>query len=144
MFQIVSECKGLPLALKVIGASLRDEPEMIWKAAVKKLSRGETIGESHENHLLDRMAISVNHLSEMVRECFLDLGAFPEDRKIPVDCLVNVWAELHGIDSNEAFAVVVELANKNLLTLHKDARYNNKSFPSLYLRQQSVFFFIVA
>lgn len=68
------------------------------------------------------MAISVNCLSSKVRECFLDLGAFPEDKKIPLDILINMWVELHGIDEKGAFMILAELANKNLLTLVKDAR----------------------
>ncbi|KAJ8771563.1 hypothetical protein K2173_026740 [Erythroxylum novogranatense] len=100
--QIVNECKGLPLALKVIGASLRDQHEMFWASANKRLSRGETICESHENKLLDRMAISVGFLPKKVRECFLDLGCFPEDKKIPLDVLTNIWIELHGLGVEEA------------------------------------------
>ncbi|KAL5558184.1 hypothetical protein UlMin_034395 [Ulmus minor] len=120
--QIVNECKGLPLALKVIGSSLRDQPPMYWASAKSRLSKGEPINESHENNLLERMAISVNCLSKKVRECFLDLGAFPEDKKIPLDILISIWVELHGIDEEEAFAILVELSNKNLLTLVKDTR----------------------
>ncbi|XP_004291936.1 PREDICTED: probable disease resistance protein At4g33300 [Fragaria vesca subsp. vesca] len=121
--QIVDECKRLPLALKVIGSSLRDQPEMIWANASKRLSRGESIGESHETDLLDRMAISVNCLSPKVRECFLDLGAFPEDKKIPLDVLINIWVETHDhIDEELAFAILNELADKNLVSLVKDAR----------------------
>ncbi|GKV04704.1 hypothetical protein SLEP1_g16821 [Rubroshorea leprosula] len=120
--QIVEECKGLPLALKVIGASLRDQPEMYWVGAKKRLSRGERICESHETKLLERMAISVDYLPKKVRECFLDLGSFPEDKKIPLDILINMWVEIHDIDEEEAFAILVELSNKNLLTLVKDPR----------------------
>ncbi|KDP38403.1 hypothetical protein JCGZ_04328 [Jatropha curcas] len=120
--QIVNECKGLPLALKVIGASLRDQPEMYWASARKRLSRGEPICESHENKLLDRMAISVQFLSKKVRECFLDLGCFPEDKKIPLDVLINLWVEIHDLEEEDAFAILVELSDKNLLTLVKDAR----------------------
>ncbi|MED6120328.1 DNA-binding transcription factor adr1 [Stylosanthes scabra] len=94
--QVVTECGRLPLALKVIGASLRDQTEI--------------------------MAISTNHLPEMIKECFLDLCSFPEDKKIPLDVLTNMWVEIHDIDQKEAFAIVVELSNKNLLTLVKEAR----------------------
>lgn len=118
----MNECKGLPLALKVIGASLRDQTEMFWASAKNRLSRGEPICESHENNLLERMATSVNCLPKKVRECFLDLGAFPEDKKIPLDVLINMWVEIHDIDEEEAFAILVELSNKNLVTLVKDAR----------------------
>ncbi|CAI0558469.1 unnamed protein product [Linum tenue] len=120
--QIVNKCKGLPLALKVIGSALRGQPEMYWASAKKRLSRGEPICESHENKLLDRMAISVQFLPKKVRECFLDLGSFPEDKKIPLDVLINMWVEIHDVDEEEAFAILVELADKNLLTLVKDAR----------------------
>lgn len=107
----------------MIGASLRDQPEIYWASAKKRLSRGEPICESHENKLLDRMAISIKFLSKKVRECFLDLGCFPEDKKIPLDVLINMWVEIHDLDKEEAFAILVELSDKNLLTLVKDARY---------------------
>lgn len=96
---------------------------MIWANARNRLSRGESIGESHENNLLERMAVSVKWLSPKVKECFLDLGAFPEDKKIPVDVLINMWVETHDIDEIQAFAVLNELSDKNLVTLIKDARY---------------------
>ncbi|XP_071733258.1 probable disease resistance protein At4g33300 [Rutidosis leptorrhynchoides] len=120
--QIVEKCKGLPLALKVIGASLRDQNEKYWEAAKIRLSKAQPICDSHESELLNRMKLSVDCLTEKVRDCFLDLGAFPEDKKIPLDVLVNIWTELHDIDEEEAFVILVELSNKNLITLVKDSR----------------------
>ncbi|MED6184057.1 DNA-binding transcription factor adr1 [Stylosanthes scabra] len=120
--QVVTECGRLPLALKVIGASLRDQTEMFWASVKNRLAQGQSIGESYEINLIDRMAISTNHLPEMIKECFLDLCSFPEDKKIPLDVLTNMWVEIHDIDQKEAFAIVVELSNKNLLTLVKEAR----------------------
>lgn len=119
----MEKCKGLPLALKVIGASLRDQPEMYWRGANSRLSRAQPICDSHEIELLNRMKLSIDYLSEKVRNCFLDLGSFPEDKKIPLDVLINIWTELHDIDDEEAFAIILELSNKNLLTLLKEERY---------------------
>ncbi|XP_034675883.1 probable disease resistance protein At4g33300 [Vitis riparia] len=120
--QVVRECKGLPLALKVIGASLRDRPQMFWASAASRLSQAEPICESHETKLLERMAVGIADLPKMVRECFLDLGAFPEDKKIPLDVLINIWVEIHDLFQDDAFAVLYELAEKNLLSLVNDAR----------------------
>ncbi|KAL5206682.1 hypothetical protein ABZP36_034891 [Zizania latifolia] len=120
--QVAAECRGLPLALKVIGASLRDQPPKIWLSAKNRLSRGEAISDSHETKLLERMAASIECLSGKVRECFLDLGCFPEDKKIPLDVLINIWMEIHDMDEPDAFAILVELSNKNLLTLVNDAQ----------------------
>ncbi|CAB4265826.1 unnamed protein product [Prunus armeniaca] len=138
--QIVNECKRLPLALKVIGASLRDQPEWYWANARSRLSRGEAICESHENNLLQRMAISVNCLPRKVKECFLDLGAFPEDKKIPLDLLTNMWVETQGINEEGALAIVAELSDKNLLTLVKDARDGDiySSFYDISVTQHDV------
>ncbi|KAK8643066.1 hypothetical protein V6N13_012382 [Hibiscus sabdariffa] len=138
--QIVSECQGLPLALKVIGASLRDQPEMYWVSAMKRLTRGQPISESHENKLFERMAISVDYLNKKVKECFLDLGSFPEDKKIPLDVLTNMWVEIHSIDEEDAFAILVELSDKNLLTLVKDARSGDaySSYYEIYVTQHDV------
>ncbi|KAJ1419774.1 Winged helix-like DNA-binding domain superfamily [Sesbania bispinosa] len=120
--QVVAECERLPLALKVIGASLRDQTEMFWASVKNRLSQGLSIGESHEINLIERMAISINYLPEKIKDCFLDLCSFPEDKKIPLEVLINMWVEIHDIDEKEAYAIVVELSNKNLLTLVKEAR----------------------
>lgn len=120
--QVVAECGNLPLALKVIGASLRDQNEMFWLSVKTRLSQGLSIGESYERNLIDRMAISTNYLPEKIKECFLDLCSFPEDKKIPLEVLINMWVEIHDIHETEAYAIVVELSNKNLLTLVEEAR----------------------
>lgn len=138
--QLVSECKGLPLALKVIGASLRGQPQLFWISARNRLSRGEPIGESHEINLLKRMETSISYLPEKVRECFLDLACFPEDKKIPLDVLINIWVEIHDIDEEEAFAVLIELSEKNLITMVKDARAGDlySSYYTIFVMQHDV------
>ncbi|KAJ0251995.1 Powdery mildew resistance protein [Hirschfeldia incana] len=129
--KVAGECKGLPLALKVTGASLKDRPEMYWQGAVQRLSKGKPADETHETRLLHRMEASLTDLDETARECFLDLGSFPEDRKIPVDVLINMWIEIHDLDEAVAFAILVDLSHKNLLTLEKDRRLGS-SYASYY------------
>ncbi|XP_058080436.1 putative disease resistance protein At5g47280 [Magnolia sinica] len=121
--QVVAECKGLPLALKVIGASLRNRPPLAWVSAKNRLSRGESISETHEANFFERMAISIECLDPKVQECFLDLGSFPEDKKIPLDVLINMWVEMHDLDEEDAFVVLGDLSEKNLLShVQEDAQ----------------------
>ena len=53
----------------------------------------------------------------------MDMGAFPEDKKIPLDVIINMWVEMYDLEDATAFAVLVDLSNRNLLTLVKDPRY---------------------
>ena len=110
--QVVIECGRFPLALKVIRASLRDQIEMFWLSVRNRISHGSSIGESHEINLIDKMTISINYLLEKIKECYLDLCCFLEDKKIPLDVLINMWVEIHGIPETEAYAIVIELSNK--------------------------------
>lgn len=102
---------------------MRGQPPIVWLSAKNRLSRGEAISDSHEAKLIERMAITVECLSPQVRECFLDLGSFPEDKKIPLDVLISMWAEVHDLEEADAFAILFELSDKQLLTLVKDAQY---------------------
>ena len=53
----------------------------------------------------------------------MDLCCFLEDKKIPLDVLINMWVEIHDIPETKAYAIVIELSKKkNLLTLLKKAR----------------------
>ncbi|XP_006279735.2 putative disease resistance protein At5g47280 [Capsella rubella] len=132
--QVVDECKGLPLSLKVIGASLKGRPEKYWQGAVNRLSRGEPADINHETIVFAQIEASLEILDKKSRECFLDLGAFPEDKKIPLGVIINMWVELHDMDEETAFSILMDLADKNLLTLVKDPR-----FGALYTGYHDVF-----
>ncbi|KAG7599116.1 NB-ARC [Arabidopsis suecica] len=123
--QVVDECKGLPLSLKVLGASLKNKPERYWEGVVNRLLRGEAADETHESRVFSHMEESLENLEPKLRECFLDMGAFPEDKKIPLYVLTNVWVERHDIDEETAFSFVLRLADKNLLTIVKNPRFGD-------------------
>ncbi|KAL3746314.1 hypothetical protein ACJRO7_015295 [Eucalyptus globulus] len=61
---------GLPLALKVIGCSLYRKRKSIWKDTLKKL---ELIP---EQHIYNKLKISIEMLTEEQREIFLDISCF--------------------------------------------------------------------
>jgi hypothetical protein len=115
--QVQAECKGLPLALKVIGSSLHGQPHPAWESAKNKLSNGESISDYHKEGLLRCLETSIDVLDEESRECFLDLGSFPEDRKISVDALLDIWVYVRKMKWHDAFVILLELASRNLLNL---------------------------
>ncbi|XP_019094725.1 PREDICTED: disease resistance protein ADR1-like [Camelina sativa] len=123
--QVVDECKGLPLSLKVLGASLKNKPERYWEGVVKRLSRGEAVDETHESRVFAHIEESIENLDPKIRKCFLDMGVFPEDKKIPLDVLTDVWVERHYIDEETAFSFVLRLADKNLLTIVNNPRFGD-------------------
>ncbi|EOA14559.1 hypothetical protein CARUB_v10027797mg [Capsella rubella] len=126
--QVVGECKGLPLSLKIIGASLKDRPEKYWESAVERLSRGKPVDETHESKVFAQIEATLEKLDPTSKECFLDMGAFPKGKKIPVDVLINMLVEIHDLEDATAFDVLVNLTNMNLLTLVKDPTYSYTTF----------------
>ncbi|KAI7724496.1 hypothetical protein M8C21_024515, partial [Ambrosia artemisiifolia] len=125
--KMVKCCKGFPLALTVIGASLRNQDMLKWKTTLQKWSEGQSIFDLNNQILLSLQA-SVDALEDLpiARECFLDLGAFPEDEKISASALMDVWVELYNLDKEGMYTseYLLELSSRNLLSLNlarKDA-----------------------
>ncbi|XP_043696757.1 putative disease resistance protein At5g47280 [Telopea speciosissima] len=118
--KIVSSCKGHPLALKVIGRSLHQKPAKFWQNTERMLSSCSII-ESHSD-LLDCLGSSLDFLNKNVQECFMDLGAFPEDQSIPASSLIDMWAELYGIDEVAAYLNLHELSTRTLVNMFEITR----------------------
>ncbi|AET04042.2 disease resistance protein (CC-NBS-LRR class) family protein [Medicago truncatula] len=135
--QIAKGCWGSPLALESIGGSLNGQHIEAWKEMVNMLSEGGSIVDSNDE-LRDRLqkvlenALQDNHI---VKECFMDLGLFFEDKKIPVAALIDMWTELYDLDDDniKGMNIVRKLANWHLVklvvsrevTTHVDHYYNH-------------------
>ncbi|KAM5581576.1 putative disease resistance protein [Rosa sericea] len=120
--KIVKRCNGFPLAITVVGRSLSGKPIEIWRQRESEWSKDSSILDSDpETELFLCLQSSLDALDKrlaIVKDCYLDLGSFPEDKLIRVDDLIDMWAELYDIDDDSVcFANVYELANRNLATL---------------------------
>ncbi|XP_057975719.1 probable disease resistance protein At5g66900 [Malania oleifera] len=116
--KIVSYCEGLPLALVTIAYSLRRQSKVVWQNTEKKWSEGQSIFDSDPtHHLLNRLEISLDFLDDSVKECFLDLGLFLEDQRIPFSALLDMWIELYKLDQDDAYVNLLELYSRNLVNL---------------------------
>lgn len=114
--QIVRGCSGSPLALNLIGRSLCGQPPVVWQSRANELSKGHSIFESNEDLLAClQKSFDVFDTKAIIKECFMDLGLFPEDQRIPAASLVDMWVELHDEDDMNAMEKIYELATRNLV-----------------------------
>ncbi|XP_030936238.1 probable disease resistance protein At5g66900 [Quercus lobata] len=118
--KIVRGCGRFPLAPKVNGKSLRGKPVEAWRSRGRKWSSGHSIFNSSSDliHCLQKsLELSVDE--DNLKECFMDLGSFREDQRIPVLALIDVWQELykHDEDGIDAIAILHELTSRNLANL---------------------------
>lgn len=114
--QIVNVCKGFPLALTVVGRSLCGQPEAIWQDRVRKWSKGGSIFESNID-LRDCLKTSLDVLNHKLKECYMDLIAFPEGQLIPASAIIDMWEELYELngDGFTSIANLHELSALNLI-----------------------------
>ncbi|XXG62239.1 hypothetical protein AAC387_Pa05g0643 [Persea americana] len=92
--RVVGECGGLPLAIVVIGASLRKEGNIIiWENAVQELSAPATSDiYDMEEQVFRRLKFSFDRLEDdNLRNCFLYAALFPEDHNINRVELIEYW-----------------------------------------------------
>lgn len=118
--KIVELCKGFPLAITAVGRSLRGQPIEIWRKRVMEWSKGSSILASN-NDLLACLKSSIDALDKekpTLKECFLDLCSFPKDRRISAATLIDMWAELYGLDEPSlSIANLYELTTQSLANL---------------------------
>lgn len=125
--KVVRSCGGFPLALRVVGSSLCGQPEMIWFNRVMMQSKRQILFPT-ENDLLRSLQASIDALDEKalysrdtttLRDCYLDIGSFPEDQRIHPATLLDIWMDRYNLDEDglTAMAIFFELSSQNLVNL---------------------------
>ncbi|KAK4402243.1 putative late blight resistance proteinR1B-17 [Sesamum angolense] len=87
--KIAKDCRGLPLAIHVIGGILSqaETNQDFWEQVSDNVS--STVADKDE-HFSNILSLSYNHLPNHLKPCFLYMGAFPEDYEIRSSKLVNL------------------------------------------------------
>lgn len=103
--EMVTHCKGLPLAIVVLGGVLAskaytDEWETVHKTIKSQLKKniggkGDLLGS------MGVLALSYDDLPYQLKTCFLHLGQFPEDFEMPTRRIINLWVA-EAITSSES------------------------------------------
>ncbi|GLJ19794.1 hypothetical protein SUGI_0358730 [Cryptomeria japonica] len=126
----------------MIASSTLGESHKAWKRAMNKISTRKYKSDYNRKGLFRLPQISIDFLNDVAKECFSDLGLFPANRKICVDVLLDIWVYVRKLQRHDAFAILSELARRNLLNLTNNGRgntaiqYGNAS--ELYFSQPDV------
>ncbi|CAM6006315.1 unnamed protein product [Sphagnum balticum] len=93
---VAEECKGLPLALKVIGGSMVGKTtRQEWEFQLKCLRESRELPQQQEEEaLFGRLKLSYDNLDNdnpVSKECFLGFAAFPEDYIGEMEELIKSW-----------------------------------------------------
>ncbi|KAG8378819.1 hypothetical protein BUALT_Bualt07G0024500 [Buddleja alternifolia] len=89
--KIARSCRGLPLAIVVIGGLLGNSnmTREYWEFIAENVI--SYANSENDEHCLKIVALSYNHLPIHLKPCFLYMRAFPEDHEVPVSELIKFW-----------------------------------------------------
>lgn len=87
--KIIEKCKGLPLAIVVIGGLLsqKDRNKFEWDQFIEHVN-SELNRDSRINRIL---SLSYHDLSYNLKPCLLYFGMYPEDYKVNAKMLIRQW-----------------------------------------------------
>nr|XP_017222243.1 PREDICTED: disease resistance protein RPP13-like [Daucus carota subsp. sativus] len=123
--EMVGKCRGLPLAIVILGGLLLHNNSYDYWAKVKKHIWRNLTDDSVD--IVEILSLSYKDLSPQMRDCFLYLARFQEDQIIDVERLKHLWiAEEFISEDEEGDGVLVEdlaedclneLSNRNLIQI---------------------------
>ncbi|VAI69018.1 unnamed protein product [Triticum turgidum subsp. durum] len=125
--EIVSKCKGLPLAIVSVGSLLRVREKSMeeWRRINNQLS-WELVNNSSLSDIRNVLHLSFIYLPTHLKNCFLYCSLFPEDYLFKRKELVRLWTaegfiEERGESTLEEVAegYLKELIDRNMLRLVK-------------------------
>lgn len=114
--QIAIKCDGVPLTIVVIGGILVDQLARGvatggWEMVSKNVS--EALQNDKAQRTTNVVALSFDRLPDDLRDCFVYLGAFPEDYEIPAKMVYGLWIAEGFIHPKERRSLE-ETAEENL------------------------------
>ncbi|KAG6386776.1 hypothetical protein SASPL_151950 [Salvia splendens] len=129
---IANDCKGLPLAIVVIGGILATKysssdvgaTRRVWDKVSTRV--GAHLKEDPRDRMNTFISLSYDKLPYHLQACFLYLGMFPEDYEIPVSKLIRMWIGEGFIQHVKQYTLeetaesyLEDLINRNLVRIEK-------------------------
>jgi hypothetical protein len=138
---VARECGYLPLALAMVGAFVRQNPES-WARALHRLQTADLEklrrlfpGYEHPT-LLAALEVSVEALPQDARARYLDLAVFPEEATIPLPVLQAFWGPL-GLDEDDVADLAETFVNRSLARRDEEGRLRLHDLQHDYLRARA-------
>ncbi|KAJ4867664.1 Disease resistance protein (NBS-LRR class) family [Raphanus sativus] len=90
--KVCEKCKGIPLALNVIGETMSYQTSVRrWQRAIVDLDSNAANYPEVKDEILKILKVSYDGLGEAEQQCFQYCALFPEDDEINKDMLVEYW-----------------------------------------------------
>ncbi|KAI9107885.1 hypothetical protein K1719_021221 [Acacia pycnantha] len=90
--KMAKECKGLPLALIVLGSSMAGVKSVeAWEHSIKNLTSSFWTAPDLETKVYSILKYSYDKLNAIQKRCFLYFALYPEDYEILVSDLIDKW-----------------------------------------------------
>ena len=98
--ELLTQCRGLPLALSLVGSNLSGtRSEQDWKdildgftTDLEEIRSMFPTDDYPYDNIIKAINVSFQHLKKCEQEKFLDFAIFPEDTSIPSDVLELFWS----------------------------------------------------
>ncbi|XP_057873880.2 probable disease resistance protein At4g33300 [Cryptomeria japonica] len=128
--------------VSVTASCMQVESHEAWKRATNKISKRKYRSNYQRKGLYTLPQINIDSFDHVHKECLLDLALFPADKKISADALLDIWVYVEKLQRSEAFAILSELADRNLLNLTGNPRGSTivpcGNASELYISQRDV------
>lgn len=102
--KIVAGFNGLPLAIKTLGNSMRDRPQIeLWRNAYLRWRCSSPLFKNIEREIFGTLATSYFSLpSKILKQCFLYCSLYPASFSIDVGELIQCWVSDGLINENQS------------------------------------------
>jgi len=122
--KITEKCKGLPLAVKTIGALLRSKPDVDEWDKILKSELWDL--PTDEMGILPALRLSYNYLASHLKQCFAYCSIFPKDYAFKKDQLIMLWMA-EGFLQESKNKTMEEVGNEHFVTLESRSLFQKSS-----------------
>ncbi|KAK4564518.1 hypothetical protein RGQ29_006549 [Quercus rubra] len=105
---ILKKCKGVPLAIKIIGRVLNKKTEVEW-SYIKNIELTNVT--QLKDDIMPVLKLSYDHLPSHLKCCFAYCSLFPKDYLIDKLTLIQLWIAQGFIQSPNENLLLVDVAN---------------------------------